>query len=45
MGVGINKGRGGLFVYFYSSDVNISMFSNIRTKLQFMEREKNAEAM
>ena len=42
---GWNKQRGRLFVSFYSSDANISMFSNIRTKLQFMEREKNAEAM
>ena len=46
------KGGGGgggvnveLFVYFDLNDINVSKFAYERTKLQFMESVKCAEAM
>ena len=33
----------GLFVYFDPNDVNVWKFAYVRTKLQFVEREKSAE--
>ena len=33
------------FVYFVPNDVNVSKSAYVRTRLQFMETEKSAEAM
>ena len=36
---------GFIFGYFDPNNVNVSKFAYVRKKLEFMEREKSAEAM